>query len=181
MGMLHTHTRPDREKYLKIMKANIDPKAYANFEVRKTGGDTFGLDFDHESIMMYKALDSFAIGPDYNIKVRAQSDSAKDYQIALERFKKLGTYQNLSKGDIATVAAMYGKRPNCPKVTNQQVISTNGATNPGTLTYPTNGATNPGTLTYRTTAGTYPTQLTYPTTGGTYQYYWQPASASLRR
>lgn len=56
LGYIHMHNRPDRDKYVKIMWKNIDPKWYKEFEkVSPSNFNFLGTPYDYQSIMHYSA------------------------------------------------------------------------------------------------------------------------------
>ncbi|XP_062974501.1 astacin-like metalloendopeptidase [Elgaria multicarinata webbii] len=52
LGLIHEHTRSDRDNYVKIMWQYISPRARRNFE-KKTKSNNLGLEYDYASIMHY--------------------------------------------------------------------------------------------------------------------------------
>ena len=55
LGYVHEHSRPDRDNYVTIRWGNIDPEAYAQFEIVPDflAESTKGRPFDYNSVMMY--------------------------------------------------------------------------------------------------------------------------------
>ncbi|XP_058807167.1 zinc metalloproteinase nas-13-like [Phymastichus coffea] len=96
IGFYHEHSRPDRDKYVKILWDNIHEIAKFNFKKYDfTEVDTFGISYDYESIMHY---------PTY-----AFSRNGKPTIIVRKNKKmKIGQRQNLSLKDIKKIRKMYG-------------------------------------------------------------------------
>lgn len=56
LGYIHMHNRPDRDKYVKILWKNIDPKWYREFDkVNPSNFNHLGTPYDYQSIMHYGA------------------------------------------------------------------------------------------------------------------------------
>ena len=51
-GFHHEHNRPDRDKYVKVYKENIQDEKWANFIIQNKSC-TFGLPYDGSSVMHY--------------------------------------------------------------------------------------------------------------------------------
>ena len=99
IGVQHTHSRPDRHNYVKIIKDNIEPKEKHNFEqLKETEYNTFGLPYDYLSLMHY---DAFAFSKEEGrlITIETFDDPSKQDII--------GHAQGVSAGDIDLVKAMY--------------------------------------------------------------------------
>merc|ERR1719397_890355 len=41
LGFVHEHTRPDRDKFVKFNKANVEPEKMKNFDIRAYGDASF--------------------------------------------------------------------------------------------------------------------------------------------
>jgi hypothetical protein len=96
VGLWHEQGRSDRDKYIRILTDNIDPKNIHNFDKHFTDGDDVG-EYDYCSIMHY--------GHDFFAKGRGLA--------TIEPIKPLngcvlGQKNGLSNGDIAAVVSMYG-------------------------------------------------------------------------
>lgn len=52
LGLTHEHQRPDRDRYIQVLWDNIEKDKEGNFR-RLSGGWTFGIPYDFESIMHY--------------------------------------------------------------------------------------------------------------------------------
>nr|BAJ23941.1 hatching enzyme [Hypomesus nipponensis] len=66
LGFQHEHTRSDRDQYVKINFANIDPAMKYNFA--KTDTNNLGTTYDYASIMQYPRR-GFAINPNVDVIV----------------------------------------------------------------------------------------------------------------
>merc|ERR1711973_762283 len=106
IGVQHTHSRPDRDNYVTIIKENIQANATHNFtdnfeKLDKEEYNTFGLPYDYLSVMHYS--DSlFSNGKGKTILTH--DSSMQDV---------IGRAQGVSEGDIELVKRMYkcnGKR-----------------------------------------------------------------------
>eukprot|EP00092_Neocalanus_flemingeri_P019839 GFUD01021490.1.p1 GENE.GFUD01021490.1~~GFUD01021490.1.p1 ORF type:complete len:277 (+),score=37.78 GFUD01021490.1:23-832(+) len=54
LGVQHTQTRSDRDKYVTIKWGNIDQEKYSNFrKVNSDGWSNYGLPYDYRSVMHY--------------------------------------------------------------------------------------------------------------------------------
>uniref|UniRef100_A0A0N5AIR0 Metalloendopeptidase n=1 Tax=Syphacia muris TaxID=451379 RepID=A0A0N5AIR0_9BILA len=55
IGFEHEHQRPDRDEYIKVIYANVQPEQMSNFEkLSPSEVRTFGLSYDYKSIMHYE-------------------------------------------------------------------------------------------------------------------------------
>ena len=52
LGFYHEQSRPDRDKYVKVVKENVNPRTMVNFKLAKNAL-TFGVPYDALSIMHY--------------------------------------------------------------------------------------------------------------------------------
>ncbi|MEJ8818762.1 M12 family metallopeptidase [Lacibacter sp. H407] len=57
IGLWHEHSRPDRDKYIKIRYENIPYEDTAQFSIVNNNASTYGTNYDCNSIMHYKATD----------------------------------------------------------------------------------------------------------------------------
>jgi hypothetical protein len=89
VGLYHEHGRPDRDKFITIVKQNIRPGFEEEFQ-QVTDGDAVGP-YDYGSIMHYGS-DAFALGPT-RPTIRAP--------------KPIGQRVRLSAGDVAAIEALY--------------------------------------------------------------------------
>lgn len=62
LGFLHMHTAPQRDDYVKIIKENIHPNVFQNFDKYTHYVSMFNTDYDYSSIMHYRQ-EAFAIDP----------------------------------------------------------------------------------------------------------------------
>ncbi|MDX1904209.1 MAG: M12 family metallopeptidase [Thermonemataceae bacterium] len=93
IGMWHEHTRPDRDKYVKINWENLDEKQKHNFETRNNDGLELGS-YDYQSIMHYNS---------YGFSTNGQPT------ITCMTTCQIGQREGLSKGDIQAINQMYPK------------------------------------------------------------------------
>jgi len=91
LGLWHEQSRSDRDNYIEIVWANIDPNQRHNFDKHVQDGQDLG-DYDCDSIMHYPAT-AFSINGQPTIKVRGG--------------EPIGQRNGLSKGDIAAIRMMY--------------------------------------------------------------------------
>ncbi|XP_074649292.1 bone morphogenetic protein 1-like [Tubulanus polymorphus] len=104
VGFWHEHSRPDRDKYIRILLENVNPKKRDNFEQkRKSEIDSFGQPYDYASIMHYK---------DTTFSLNGKK--------TLEAWKSdvvIGQRIGLSKGDVIQSNLLYDcPKPNCSAV-----------------------------------------------------------------
>ena len=92
VGLWHEQSRADRDKFVKIVIANINPGMLHNFDQHITDGDDIGA-YDYGSIMHYPRT-AFAIDPSKPTVVTPAG-------------QPIGQREALSAGDIAAVAAIY--------------------------------------------------------------------------
>ncbi|PIK35269.1 putative zinc metalloproteinase nas-13-like [Apostichopus japonicus] len=99
VGLWHEQSRRDRDKYIKVVKANIAPGAAENFQKIDIENITsLGYPYDFDSVMHYDAL-AFTKNGAPTMKVR------KEYRDIPST--ELGMKDRLSDLDIAQVNAMY--------------------------------------------------------------------------
>lgn len=99
IGMAHEQSRPDREKYVKILWDNIEKAEYNNFEIDE-GGFT-GQDYDFHSVMHY---DAYAFTNNGKPTIEAKSPGHGE----------LGQRIGLSQYDVDQVGEMYKEvKSNC--------------------------------------------------------------------
>ncbi|WP_159425057.1 M12 family metallopeptidase [Streptomyces sp. TLI_053] len=94
VGLMHEHSRPDRDKYVTVSFENMAASAKPNFQIRKES--TFGTAYDFASIMHYGAT--------------AASKNGKNTITPKQKLPAgvvMGAAKELSAGDIAGVKAMY--------------------------------------------------------------------------
>ncbi|XP_067672531.1 seminal metalloprotease 1-like isoform X1 [Haliotis asinina] len=96
LGFWHEQSRPDRDSYVTIDFSNIQRGHEHNFDkYTTTQVDTFGLQYDYESVMHYNAY-SFAI------------DRRKPTIIVKQRGAVIGQRTHLSPFDIEEIQIYYG-------------------------------------------------------------------------
>jgi hypothetical protein len=99
LGFDHSHTRPDRDKYLRIHWDNIHPDDWPEFELRGNSIESQYLKtipFDYNSIMMYGELNG-SIDEDRKAMTRRDGKHLVD----------LEDKKNLSPSDIRLVNIVY--------------------------------------------------------------------------
>jgi hypothetical protein len=72
LGLIHEHSRLDREKYIVIDEDNIKPTKQHNFDPQPNSVNS--SDFDFGSIMIYSAYNTFAI--DYDLPTMTKLDGS---------------------------------------------------------------------------------------------------------
>lgn len=92
VGLFHEHTREDRNSFVKILTANIDPTLAYNFDQAISTSDDLGV-YDYGSIMHYPA-NAFSINGLNTIET-------------IPAGIPIGQRSGLSAGDIAGVRLMY--------------------------------------------------------------------------
>jgi Astacin (Peptidase family M12A) len=92
LGLWHEQSREDRNRFVTIVTANIQPEAIHNFDQHILDGDDLGS-YDFGSIMHYPAL-AFSKNGQPTIVVKVGN-------------KPIGQRNGLSQGDIAAVRKMY--------------------------------------------------------------------------
>jgi hypothetical protein len=95
VGLWHEQSREDRDQFVTIVWANVDPAMQHNFSQHITDGDDLGP-YDFGSIMHYPR-DAFSTNGQDTIVARQ----------ALPAGVTMGQRTGLSAGDIAGVAALY--------------------------------------------------------------------------
>jgi hypothetical protein len=53
LGSIHMHNRPNRDKYVKILWKNIDPKFFSQFDKVSPQFNYLGTSYDFQSVMHY--------------------------------------------------------------------------------------------------------------------------------
>jgi hypothetical protein len=92
IGLWHEQSREDRDRYVTINLANIDPAMLHNFDQHITDGDDIG-DYDYASIMHYPT-DAFTRNGEPTI-------------VAKQAGVTVGQREGLSAGDLQAVAKIY--------------------------------------------------------------------------
>ena len=110
IGFWHEHVRPDRDRFIKLKKNNIDPESFHNFE-KKNGSEinSLGEKYDYNSIMHYSTR-SFSKNND------------KKTLIPVSKFKSIGQREQLSISDIRQANKLY----KCQRDENQCLKNNGG-------------------------------------------------------
>jgi hypothetical protein len=95
VGLWHEQSREDRDSFVQIIWANIDPSKVHNFDQHITDGDDVGA-YDYGSIMHYQR--------------RAFSINDQDTIVPLQAGAQIGQRDGLSEGDKAAVRLIYPAR-----------------------------------------------------------------------
>ncbi|MCC7372251.1 MAG: ester cyclase [Chloroflexi bacterium] len=98
LGLWHEQSREDRDRFVKIMWANIQPDMMHNFFQHITDGDDIGP-YDYASIMHYNATAFSSNGAATIVTPHGES---------------IGQRIGLSDGDVAAVRALYAGRAASP-------------------------------------------------------------------
>jgi hypothetical protein len=91
LGLWHEQSRSDRDNFVQIVSANIDPRFKSNFSKHIQDGEDLGA-YDHGSIMHYPATAFSVNGQPTIITKNGES---------------IGQRNGLSKGDLGAVRLMY--------------------------------------------------------------------------
>lgn len=100
LGMLHEHTRIDRDQYIRVDEGNIQQDQMHNFELRGKQVDGNGK-YDYDSIMHYGNW-AFAVDQRKPTIWPIDSNGNRRQDIAI------GQRESLSDGDIQLISSMYG-------------------------------------------------------------------------
>ncbi|CAJ0597165.1 unnamed protein product [Cylicocyclus nassatus] len=103
LGLVHTHERPDRDKYVKVF-VDVDPDT--NFDFRnytKEEVETYNLGYDYGSIMQYSMTDYYGSWDD---PAMMPLDGRYNYTLGSEI---------VSFNDFTMINNRYGCRQNCLK------------------------------------------------------------------
>ena len=100
IGFYHEHSRPDRNKYVKIIYRNIDPKFWNDYRLlNQSEVDSLGVGYDYNSIMHY---DRYRSTVDSNGSyVRLETIRPRDPNITI------GEARGLSPLDIIQTNKLY--------------------------------------------------------------------------
>lgn len=102
LGYIHMHNRPDRDKYVKILWKNIDPRWYKEFDkVNPINFNHLNTPYDYQSIMHYGAA--------------AFSKNGAN-TIVTKNSEHIGQRYGLSDGDIRRINNKY----NCDIESHQE-------------------------------------------------------------
>ncbi|CAH1249111.1 BMP1 [Branchiostoma lanceolatum] len=111
IGFWHEHSRPDRDKYIKILKSNIRKEKHENFDRKSVYEiDSLGQEYDYYSIMHYPK--------------QTFSMNGRDTIFPLQDGVTIGQRERLSQGDVIQARVLY----NCPKSNCKQNITTHKGT-----------------------------------------------------
>jgi hypothetical protein len=100
VGLWHEQSREDRDKYIRIVWANVEPKSEHNFSQHINDGDDVG-EYDYCSIMHYGAWF-------FNGNSGKQTIEILKPELLCGNANSIGQKNGLSKGDIAAAVNMYG-------------------------------------------------------------------------
>jgi len=120
LGLGHTQRRPDREKYITIIKDNIIPGKKHNFEICKPGDEckTHGVPYDCGSIMHYSENEFSKNGQPTMEAINKQTCNLKNYN------------KKLADSDVTMLKKMYcDTKPctggDCPRPISGVIQTTN--------------------------------------------------------
>ena len=99
LGLLHEHTRRDRDHYVRIDFTNVQPSFIHNFE-QMGGDDPVNGAYDYDSIMHYNSW-AFALDRSKPTVVPIDSSGRPRADVII------GQRSGLSDGDIASIASLY--------------------------------------------------------------------------
>ncbi|GCE76949.1 Dot/Icm T4SS effector Zinc-dependent metalloprotease LegP [Cellulomonas biazotea] len=103
IGLWHEQSREDRNSFVTINTANVDPRYVHNFDQHITDGDDIGV-YDYGSIMHYPAT-AFSVNGQPTI-------------VPVQAGVSIGQRLKLSDGDIAAARALYPGTVTFKKVTD---------------------------------------------------------------
>ncbi|WP_273654675.1 Dot/Icm T4SS effector Zinc-dependent metalloprotease LegP [Cellulomonas fimi] len=108
IGLWHEQSREDRDSFVTVVLANVDPGYVHNFDQHITDGDDIG-DYDYGSIMHYPAT--------------AFSTNGQPTIVPVQAGVAIGQRLRLSDGDIAAARTLYppAPQPNVKKLTDDPV------------------------------------------------------------
>ncbi|MGL5809558.1 MAG: M12 family metallopeptidase [Nocardioides sp.] len=105
VGMIHEHTRPDRDSFVRVALSNAHENAQSQFAKRKhfDGGTAVGdvsLPYDLGSIMHYSPM---AFSANHHPTLIPHDDALRDFGPT-----PVGQREKLTKGDLARLNNLYG-------------------------------------------------------------------------
>lgn len=112
VGLWHEQSREDRDTFVTIVWANIDPSMQFNFSQHIQDGDDLGA-YDYGSIMHYPA-NAFSINGQNTIVAKQTLPSGV----------VMGQRTALSAGDLAGVQALYPTATTIKEITKDPIIDT---------------------------------------------------------
>lgn len=112
VGLWHEQSRQDRDTFVQVIWANIDPAQQHNFNQHISDGDDVGA-YDYGSVMHYP-LNAFSINGQNTLVARQTVPPGVT----------IGQRAGLSAGDIAGVAAMYGAVATVKEVPKDPITDT---------------------------------------------------------
>ncbi len=97
LGFWHEHQRPDRDTFVQVQSANVDPTRASEFAVVPIGS-TYGLPYDFDSVMHFGATEAGVNGATTIVALPPnQSQQAT-----------MGQRSQLSAGDVEALRRTYG-------------------------------------------------------------------------
>ena len=104
LGIWHEQSRPDRDKYVQVLKDNVQTGRERNFKTRSGREvDSHGVAYDYGSIMHYE-LNAFSTNGEPTLRIINMEEYTHQGQ------PTIGQRQHLSRSDIVQANRMY----NCP-------------------------------------------------------------------
>lgn len=97
LGFYHEQNRSDRDKFVRIINANIPADKMINFE-RNAKDETFGVNYDYGSVLHYSST-AFSRNGKPTIESKGNAESKQ----------KMGQRVGLSSSDIKKLNEMYCK------------------------------------------------------------------------
>jgi len=98
IGLFHEQSRPDRDRYVKILSQNVKPGNIDNFKKYKTSTiNSLGFPYDFKSIMHYE---KYAFSKDVGRLVTIQTLDKSMQNV-------IGHSKGLSEGDVKQINKMY--------------------------------------------------------------------------
>uniref|UniRef100_A0A0K0DV78 Zinc metalloproteinase n=1 Tax=Strongyloides stercoralis TaxID=6248 RepID=A0A0K0DV78_STRER len=110
LGIYHEHARYDRDKYLFMVRKNIDPIYYRDVKkVSKKHSKTFGVPFDYGSVLIYD--------------IKAYSKNEQETMIPRDKnfIKTMGTQEKITFNNIKLINMLY-----CQNICRNKIRCMNG-------------------------------------------------------